>query len=123
MLSGLLLSLKEINLSKLRDLALVGNFTLGLIGIQFFNLGGVPPLAGFLVKLTILKSMLRLGVVFLRILVIMSMVVLFVYTGMFLQAYCVRPRINSSAETVKKRGAVLVVMSLILIRGFRWVIL
>ena len=77
-------------LNKSRDLALVGVPGLVLLRIQFFNLGGVPPLPGFFVKLIILKSLLAAGLILL-LLVFLSMLLLFIYTSVFIQAYCFSP--------------------------------
>lgn len=61
-----------------------------VLATQFFNLGGLPPFVGFLVKLGILKLILRLSVRLTLILLALSLRLLFVYVTVFYQAYALR---------------------------------
>lgn len=121
MLAGLMVRVKSIRLRGVGDLPLVGALRKVFLGLQFFNLGGVPPLVGFLVKLMILKSMFFIGGTVIIIMVILSIIVLFIYTRTFLQAYCVSPEYLSGRLKAGSNPCLLLVTRIIsLTRVLGW---
>ena len=76
---------------KFRDIATGDNRKKIEIALQFFNLGGVPPLIGFAVKLIVLKNLAFLRVVRLLRLIIISVIILYIYISMMYQVYTVNP--------------------------------
>jgi len=81
-------------LLKFRDVATRDRIKKIIVAIHFFNLGGVPPLIGFAVKLMVLKSLVRVRIVLVLILVFMSAIVLFIYTSIIYQAFTIAPNPN-----------------------------
>ena len=67
-----------------------------LVGLQFLNLGGVPPLMGFFLKLIMLKVVIVESLVLSITLVLLSFLILYAYVTLFYQVYCIGgARINS----------------------------
>lgn len=78
-------ALKITRVGRLSNARLAGGLILRL---QFLNLGGLPPLLGFLIKLMIIKQLVYLSFFVLAVLVIRSLGVLFVYVSVTHQSYC-----------------------------------
>jgi len=78
-------ALKITRVGRLSNARLAGSLILRL---QFLNLGGLPPLLGFLIKLMIIKQLVYLSFFVLAVLVLRSLGVLFVYVSVTHQSYC-----------------------------------
>lgn len=59
-----------------------------ILSLQFLNLGGLPPLLGFLIKLMIIKQLVSVSFLVLSALILSSLGVLFVYVSVTHQSYC-----------------------------------
>nr|YP_010406815.1 NADH dehydrogenase subunit 2 [Labidocera rotunda]URC16616.1 NADH dehydrogenase subunit 2 [Labidocera rotunda] len=91
MLSGVILILIAGKLVKFSDVATSDTPKKIMVAMHFFNLGGVPPLMGFAVKLMVLKNLISMGLLICLVLVFMSAMILFIYTSMMYQAFTVSP--------------------------------
>lgn len=101
-LFSVVISLNVLNVKKLND-SLSSGFSSLVIAIQFFNLGGVPPFIGFLVKLMILKLIVGLRSLIIIFLLIVSLIVLYIYVVMFYQLYSLRvPSTRVKRVTISK---------------------
>lgn len=98
MLFIVIISLKTMQVYKLSDLTNVQDLRGFNLGLQFFNLGGVPPLFGFMLKLMLVKLLCLQRMFLLIILILNSLILLFVYTTLIYQVYCVSPRFNLRAR-------------------------
>jgi len=96
----IMIILGQLKLMKLRDLSFSTVTVIGLLALQFFNLGGVPPMLGFVVKLIVLKSLTIVRLVLVLLLLLSSFLVLYVYVVMFFQIY----RAYATYNVVGKRG-------------------
>ena len=88
LLLGVVLTLKALKITRvgrLSNIGLIGGLTLRL---QFLNLGGLPPLFGFLIKLIIMKQLVCISFFVLTALVLRSLGVLFIYVSVTHQSYC-----------------------------------
>ena len=109
---------------KLRDLAIRDNTKKFEVALQFFNLGGVPPLIGFAVKLIVLKNLISLRLTTLIILVLISVIILYIYLVMMYQVYTVSPTpVIFQSNISNNKFLSLNVRILLLFRAARWVIL
>ena len=88
LLIGLIIGLDCLGISKVGDLRRRSFITRVLLGLQFINLGGLPPLLGFLIKLIIIKQLTRLSFLMLGGLVLVSLRVLFIYVYFTYKVYC-----------------------------------
>lgn len=91
MLFILILCLNKIKLFKVNQLFFVPTTSLVILGLQFFNLGGVPPLGGFLIKLFMLKYLVTLSLNFALFILLTSLGLLFLYVIFFYQGYNISP--------------------------------
>ena len=115
--------LSQVKSSKLRDLRFGPLLVLVGLAVQFFNLGGVPPLIGFSVKLIVLKSLtsLRLGLIL--VLLLTSFLVLYIYLTLFFQVYCVYLDYDTVGRVENHpRGVALSFVMLLTLRGIGWFI-
>lgn len=90
-LAGVVIVLITGKITKFSDVALIDNSKKFNTAIYFLNLGGVPPLIGFAVKLVVLKSLVDIRILQLFMLVLLSVIVLYIYVRIMYQAYTVRP--------------------------------
>jgi len=86
---GLIINLSLFSISKTRDLIVGPTIAKIIIPIQFFNLGGVPPLAGFNLKLMLLNKIVNFNPPMTLILLISTLITLYLYTIIFYQANCI----------------------------------
>lgn len=91
MLLMVIVILKLVKVYKMNDILNVPQILSVLMGLHFFNLGGVPPLTGFLAKLIIIKYLTGVRVGLILLLVLNSLILLFIYTRVFYQLYCATP--------------------------------
>lgn len=105
---------------KFRDIATGDNGKKIEVALQFFNLGGVPPLIGFAVKLIVLKNLTFLRVIRLLRLILISVIVLYIYIRMMYQVYTVNPA--SYQYESRARSTKLLTINTSLILCFRLVI-
>ena len=120
----IMLILGQLKLIKLRDLSFRTITVISLLAIQFFNLGGVPPILGFIVKLMVLKPLSLVRLTLVLMLLLSSFLVLYVYVVIFFQIY----RAYASYRVVSKSGenfkSTLLPLILILAgRVIRWLII
>merc|ERR1711872_116478 len=76
---------------KLSDVAKLKRGIRITLPLQFFSLGGVPPIAGFIIKLIIISKIVTSSLTIAIILLISSLVIIFMYTIVFYQVYCIKP--------------------------------
>ena len=114
MLAGAVGILITIKLVKFRDVALRDRAKKLRVAAHFFNLGGVPPLIGFAVKLIALKNIIPLGLALTLTLVLLSVIVLYIYTRIMYQAYTVTPRGQISIPNTRVRKSILISIALLI---------
>jgi len=90
-LTGLVAVLISGKIIKFRDVAFRDPVKKMRVAIYFLNLGGVPPLMGFAVKLIVIKSLVDVRMISVFILITLSVIVLYVYARMMYQAYTISP--------------------------------
>lgn len=90
-LAGVVIILVAGKLVKFRDVASRDGGKKIIVAIHFFNLGGVPPLIGFAVKLMVLKSLTSFSMLIVLLLVMLSAMILYIYTRIIYQAFTVSP--------------------------------
>merc|ERR1712228_590696 len=69
------------------DLGGRGVVRLAVIALSFLNMGGVPPLFGFWVKMSVLPSLCILSGLLGGVLVLLSVLILAVYVRIFIDLY------------------------------------
>lgn len=111
-------------LRKLRDISTRDGIKKVRIAFHFLNLGGVPPLMGFRVKLIVLKRLSSVGLALPTLLVLLSLMVLYIYVRIIYQAYTFTPE---ALPLINNSGAgeyrTLSVASVMLFRVMTWVVL
>lgn len=98
-LLGAIVCLNSIKIFKVGNLAnkpLIGGV---LVSLQFLNLGGLPPLLGFIVKLMIIKQLAFLSFRVLAGLLRISLIVLFIYVSFAHQRYCFNRNLKVSGRS------------------------
>ena len=91
-LTGLLSNLKLFQVRKLSDIIKLRGGVRIALPLQFFSLGGVPPMAGFMVKLIIISKMVTSNLPIAIVLLFSSLIIIFIYTIIFYQIFCIKPR-------------------------------
>jgi len=91
-LTGLMSNLKLFQVRKLRDMIKLKRGIRIALPLQFFSLGGIPPMAGFMVKLIIISKIVASNLPILIVLLFSSLVIIFMYTIIFYQIFCIKPR-------------------------------
>jgi len=91
-LTGLLSNLKLFQVRKLSDIIKLKGGVRIALPLQFFSLGGVPPMAGFMVKLIIISKMVTSNLPIAIVLLFSSLIIIFIYTIIFYQIFCIKPR-------------------------------
>ena len=100
-------TLKIFKVSDLRGLP----FSEGLLlGLQFLNLGGLPPLVGFLIKLIMIKQLALISFRIIRLLVVASILMLYIYVTFAQQIYCFNSLNKLSASSSATCYSTLVVL-------------
>jgi len=98
-LTGLLSNLKLFKVRKLSDVAKLKRGIRITLPLQFFSLGGVPPIAGFIIKLIIISKIVTSNLTIAIILLISSLVIIFMYTIVFYQVYCIKPILEKAKRS------------------------
>lgn len=106
MLIGLAAVLTSGKIVKFRDVALRDPIKKIGVALYFLNLGGVPPLMGFAVKLMVIKRLVELRMMRIFLLIALSVIVLYVYTRIIYQAYTVTPSPVRNLNNTRSRGIV-----------------
>ena len=113
-LGGLIINLVLFNINKARDLITGPSITKIIIPIQFFNLGGVPPLIGFNLKLILLNKLIYFNPRLALALLLATLIVLYIYTIIFYQANCMKPSsANIKTELESRQQTSLSLISLL----------
>lgn len=124
MLITIIIILGQLKLMKLRDLSFSTITVIGLLALQFFNLGGVPPMLGFVVKLMVLKSLTVVRLVLVLILLLSSFLVLYVYVVIFFQIYRAYARYNVMGKRRDNLSTtILPIMLIFSTRAARWLVI
>jgi NADH:ubiquinone oxidoreductase subunit 2 (subunit N) len=108
----LLITLSKMN--KLRDLPLMNTTMKLAVTFNFLNLGGIPPLIGFSVKLMVLKNIAILGVNVSIILVLLSVMILYIYICTSYQSFTFSPESLPMVSNPTSGGIGILVVILIL---------
>lgn len=98
-----MINLHLFSINKTRDLIAGPRIAKFILPIQFFNLGGVPPLIGFHLKLMLLTKIITHNPTLALLLLFSTLVVLYIYTMMFYQANCTRPPATNSKINIASR--------------------
>lgn len=118
----LLITLSKMN--KLRDLPLMNTTMKLAVTFNFLNLGGIPPLIGFSVKLMVLKNIAILGVNVSIILVLLSVMILYIYICTSYQSFTFSPESLPMVSNPTSGGiGILVVILILRFRIFTWLTL
>jgi len=104
LLLGVILRFKALKITTVGRLANVRLSRGLLLSLLFLNLGGLPPLLGFLIKLIIIKQLTHLSFFVLRVLILSSLGVLFVYVSVTHQSYCFNRTIKNTNREFWVRG-------------------
>lgn len=88
---------------KLNDLLCRGYLGSLLVGLQFFNMGGLPPFLGFILKVIIIKAALIVRTGLTMILIFTSLLIMYLYTTTLYQTYCAVDSYNFSSEVSGSR--------------------
>ena len=110
----LIATLKSLFIFKINDLFKLNKEGAYLIGLQFFNLGGVPPIAGFLIKLIAIKIIILSNAMLVLVLVGLSLITLYMYTAVFYLVYCSSPPL----AYLQLRPSHKVILTMVFIRVF-----
>merc|ERR1712189_9549 len=89
-LTGLLSNLKLFKVRKLSDVAKLKRGIRITLPLQFFSLGGVPPIAGFIIKLIIISKIVTSN---------LTIAIIFMYTIVFYQVYCIKPILEKAKRS------------------------
>lgn len=124
MLGSLIIIIKLLRFYKLSDINNSPSFISLILAFQFFNLGGVPPLTGFLLKLIILKQIYYHRLILTFMLIIISLCLLYIYIAIFFTLYCVRPVVKLREKNIKSIKPLLLLRLITLgARLFIWLII
>nr|YP_009743041.1 NADH dehydrogenase subunit 2 [Eurytemora affinis]QIJ60005.1 NADH dehydrogenase subunit 2 [Eurytemora affinis] len=88
LLLSVMMSFSALKISSVGSFANVGLSAGLMLSLQFLNLGGLPPLLGFLIKLMMMKQLVSVSFLVLSALILSSLGVLFVYVSVTHQSYC-----------------------------------
>lgn len=109
MLLSVVVCLNIISVKKINDRVNLGRRVL-ILAVQFFNLGGLPPFIGFLIKLIILKSIISLSFILISLLLGVSLMVLYIYVLIFYQVYTIRASNFMINNSLGRKGFVLLLI-------------
>lgn len=99
----LLILLAKLNVYKVSDLSIVTTHGSLLLSLRLINLGGIPPILGFFLKLIIMKVLVNLRRILIFLILTLAVVVLYIYTNTIYCVYTFTPSIpqvyiNTSLE-------------------------
>ena len=84
-----LLCLSNEGLNKMLDLTKINLSGILLISLQFMNLGGIPPLLGFFLKLLIIKFIVEIKIIVIFPIIFITIILLFSYVSLIYQIFCI----------------------------------
>ena len=90
--------LNGLRVFKLNDLLCRGYSGALLVGLQFFNMGGLPPFIGFMLKVIIIKAVLLFSAGLRIVLIFTSLLIIYLYTTTLYQTYCAVEPYNFNIE-------------------------
>lgn len=102
-----LILLRSIKVYKINDL--LGTNYVGAmgVGLQFLNVGGLPPLMGFILKIIMIKVIIHVRLLITIILILRSLLIMYIYTTTLYEIYCIidsyefsRPLVGSAAVSI-----------------------
>jgi len=96
LLLSLIFCVRSILSFKVVDVTKLGGVEGRLLSFNFLNLGGLPPLAGFLAKIILIKRMIRCSLLIIFSLVLSSLLLLYLYVVFRYQAYSLTKKPSSS---------------------------
>ena len=114
-LGGLIFRLVIFNIKKIIDLKEGGMLTKFIISFHLFNIGGVPPILGFVIKLILLVKMLNIRLFFIIALLFSSFILLIIYLILIYQVVCLTPSLNRFCELKTRYTYLMVFVSIGLI--------
>ena len=114
-LGGLIFSLVIFNIKKIIDLKEGERMPKFIISFHLFNIGGVPPMLGFVIKLILLLKLLNIRIFYIGVLLFSSFVLLIIYTILIYQVVCLTPSLNRLRREKVKYSYMMVLVSLGLI--------
>ena len=117
MMAGLSGVLSNLKIVKTVDLSARGGSASLAGAVLFFNLAGVPPLFGFLMKVVLLQRLVRLRVGVAIAAVAASMVVLMSYVGVFITSYCLSTKSGGANSGASPRAAAFICVSALRLAG------
>ena len=103
-LTGLISNLKLFQVRKLSDIIKLKRGIRIALPLQFFSLGGIPPMAGFMVKLMIISKIVASNLPILIVLLFSSLVIIFMYTIIFYQIFCIKPRQTKGGPQISSKS-------------------
>ena len=105
---------------KVSDLFFLKVHNLKLLRFQFLNIGGLPPITGFILKLIILKVLINFSRLETVLLVINSLIVLFIYVVFIYQCFTVNP--GKAVQGVEDSSQNIITV-LVVVRRSMWILL
>jgi len=105
---------------KVSDLFFLRVPNLKLLRFQFLNMGGLPPITGFILKLIILKVLINFRRLETLFLVINSLIVLFIYVVFMYQCFTVNPGKTIQGVENSSQNITLLIVA---VRRRMWVLL
>jgi len=118
-LSGLLATLSKFRVIKINDRINVGWAGSLVLGFHLLNLGGLPPLVGFLIKLRLIKPLILYSISLRVGLVISSLVVLYLYIVFCYHVFSV-PKNGESNQSTQLSNPSLIVSRATVAGSFLW---
>ena len=98
-----LLMLNVLKVFKINDVLYRSYMGAICIRLQFLNIGGLPPFMGFLLKVLIIKVILGYSWFMVMILIILSLIIIYLYTTILYQAYCATNSYNFNINSTIRR--------------------
>lgn len=84
--------LKTLKIFKMNDMLNTGHGGSLMIGLQFLNMGGLPPFTGFMLKVLIIKGVILFRRVLTITLIFIRLLIIYLYTTTLYQVYCASDR-------------------------------
>lgn len=121
-LGGLVISLWMLNVKKIADLK-EGEILVKIItSFHLFNIGGVPPILGFIIKLLLLLKLFNVRLIFIGVLLFSSFVLLIIYTLLIYQVVCISPSLNRFNKEKSEHIVFVVIITFGLIMWPIWLV-
>ena len=102
-----LILLRSIKVHKINDLLNTNYVGAMGVGLQFLNVGGLPPLMGFILKIIIIKVIIHVRLIITITLILRSLLIIYIYTTTLYEIYCIidsyelnKPLVGSAAVSI-----------------------